>query len=151
MASLSSSVENRPDLVPKLLLSFKCGVQLAKQRKKISQHRFTAGLTFVLHPLRNTKPLPSSLCDMLYSGEELAWFIHPFSKLRRGWSAEVICCWQAPLEVTRAVDYVLELVVSSAPLSVIFRLNPTEIWGRLGVFRFSVQACRWTGARSILQ
>lgn len=135
--------QTRCGLVPKLVPSFKYEVQPARQNK-FSQHlerSFTGALTFLLHSPnpRNRQP-PSSCCSRLQLRKDLSWFIHACSfgssKLRKDSSAEVFCNCLAPLKVSLAVDYVLDGAVSSAQLSLIYGLNPTEIRGHLGAFRF---------------
>lgn len=117
---------------------------------------FTGVSTFVLHsPNLRKKQLPSlSLWQVVVKKRFGLVYLHfqfGSGKIRRDWSAELFCNCLAPLKVSLAVNYVLDLAVSSTQLSLVFRLNPTEIRGHLGAFRFQVQAYRWTDTRSILQ
>lgn len=137
--------QTRPGLVPKLVLSFEYGVQPARQNQ-FSQHleRSTTvllvswHLSYIPHTQEKNNFLASLWRVIVKKRFALLYpcFQLGSGKLRRDWSAEVFCRYSSCLKVNFAVNYVLDLAVSSAPLSLIFKLNPTEIRDHFGAFRF---------------
>lgn len=125
--------QTRPDLVPKLVLSFEYGVHPARQNH-FSQHLESSTtvllvswhLCYIPHS-QDTNNFPASLWRVIVK-KRFALLYPRFQlgsgKLKSDWSAEVFRNYSSRLKVNFAVNYTLDLAVSSAPLNFGLQIEP---------------------------